>query len=215
MPEDRRNPHRLAAQGLACIRADRLVFRHLAFGVDAGAVLRLTGPNGSGKSSLLRLLAGLGRAAAGAITWDGAPIGDEPEAHRARTVHVGHQDAVKPWMTAREHIDFWTALAGARGDAVAALDALGIARLADVPGRFLSAGQRRRVALARAAAVPAELLLLDEPTVSLDADGVAAVEALIGRHCGGGGIAVVATHVPLALPDVVDLTLDAAHAARS
>jgi heme exporter protein A len=209
------NPHRLAAQGLACIRADRPVFRDLAFAVDGGAVLRLTGPNGSGKSSLLRLLAGLGRPAAGAITWDGAPVDDDREAHRARTVHVGHADGVKPWMTAREHLDFWTALAGAAGDAAAALDRLGIGRLADVPGRFLSAGQRRRLALARAAAIPADLMLLDEPTGGLDTDGVAAVETMIGGHCAAGGVAVVATHVPLSLPEAVDLTLDAARPAAA
>jgi heme exporter protein A len=207
-------PHRLAAQGLACIRADRLVFRDLAFAVDGGSVVRLTGPNGSGKSSLLRLLAGLGRPAAGAILWDDARIDDDFEAHRARTVHVGHAEGIKPWMTAREHIDFWAALAGVGADAGAALDSLGIARLADMPGRFLSAGQRRRLALARAAAVPAVLLLLDEPTVGLDTDGVRAVETLIGDHCAAGGLAVVATHIPLALPNVVDLALDIAEPAR-
>lgn len=207
MREDSRKPHRLAARGLACIRADRLVFRDLDFDLGAGAALRLTGPNGSGKSSLLRLLAGLGRPAAGAIEWDGGRIDADAEAHRARTVHVGHADAIKPWMTACEHVAFWAALAGVRADAPAALDRLGIARLADVPGRFLSSGQRRRLALARAAAIPADLLLLDEPTVGLDGDGVAAVEALIGDHCAAGGLAVIATHIPLALPDAADLTL--------
>jgi heme exporter protein A len=215
MGDTPRNPHRLAAQGLACIRADRLVFRDLAFAVDGGSVLRLTGPNGSGKSSLLRLLAGLGRPAAGAILWNGAPIADDPEGHRGRTLHVGHADGVKPWMTAREHLDFWIELAGASGDPAAALDRLGIDRLADVPGRFLSAGQRRRLALARAAAIPADLLLLDEPTVGLDTGGVEAVETMIGDHCAAGGVAVVATHIPLALPGVVDLALEAVRPAAA
>jgi heme exporter protein A len=205
--------HRLEARDLACLRGERLVFRGLSFALGAGEALRLTGPNGSGKSSLLRLLAGLGRPAAGLLAWNGAPVAGDLDAHRARSLFLGHQDAVKPWLTVAENLAFWATLHGAPGERVApALARLGLAGQRDLPARFLSQGQRRRLALARFTAIPARLWLLDEPTSGLDEASVATVEALVAEHCAAGGLAVVSTHLALRLPGASALDLAAAAA---
>ena len=194
-------------QDLACTRGDREVFADLAFSLDQGEVLVLSGANGSGKSSLLRLMAGLARPAAGRITWDGDDIAEDLLAHARRLHYVGHLDAFKPALTVAENLTFWAALRN--GDAVVpALAHFGIAQLADIPARFLSAGQRRRLALARTLASPASLWLLDEPTVALDANGVAAVHAAIEDHCADGGRCVLSTNVPLSLAETRKLDLD-------
>ncbi len=183
---------------LLCVRGERRVFAELDFTVAAGGLLVLTGPNGSGKSSLLRVMAGLLRPARGALTWDGAPVADDPEAQAARLHYLGHLDAVKPVLTAAENLAFWAALHG-RGAAEVrrALDAFDLTALAEVPGRMLSAGQKRRVALARLLAAPAEVWLLDEPTVGLDTASLARLNTAIVEHRGTGGRVIAATHVPL------------------
>jgi heme exporter protein A len=207
---------RLECRDLACLRGERLVFKGLAFAVAAGETLRLTGPNGSGKSSLLRLLAGLGRPAAGTIAWNGAAVADDLDAHRRRLLFLGHPDAVKPWLTAAENLAFWTALHGAGALCVApALARFALTAQRDLPARFLSQGQRRRLALARFAAIPARLWLLDEPTAGLDEANVATVEALIAEHCAAGGLAVVSTHFGLTLPGAAALDLAAAAGAHA
>ena len=197
---------------LTCIRGERTVFAGLDFALDAGGALLLVGPNGSGKSSLLRLMAGLGRAAAGVLAWGAEPIGDEPEIHHARLHYVGHQDAVKPVLTVAENLAFWTALRAAdrdtRGAVRRALETFGSAHLANVPGRFLSAGQRRRINLARLVATPAPLWLLDEPTTALDRDATAALEDAVSRHRAGGGLVAIATHADLAVEGAEVLELD-------
>ena len=207
-----------AARGLACVRGERSVFAGVGFAVAPGGALLLTGPNGSGKSSLLRLLAGLLAPAAGTITWHGAPVDDDPEAHHARLRYVGHLDAVKPVLTVAENLTFWAGLLGspdgASEAAKRALDRLGIGHLADVPAQLLSAGQRRRLGLARLVAAPAPLWLLDEPTVTLDSASVAIVETMIAEHRAAGGLAVVATHAGLAAPDAATLDLGAFGGAR-
>ncbi len=194
---------RFTGQDLTCVRGERRVFQGLDFAVEAGAALVLTGPNGSGKSSLLRLMAGLLRPARGVLAWDGEAIGREPDAHRARLVYVGHLDAVKPALTVAENVAFWAALGGAAADSRAiadgALEAFGLIHLAAMPARFLSAGQKRRVNLARIIAVPAELWLLDEPAAALDAQASAGLTDAIARHRAGGGMAVVATHTDIDL----------------
>jgi heme exporter protein A len=184
---------RLQADDLACLRGGRLVFVGLSFRLGAGEALVLTGPNGSGKSSLLRLVAGLVPAFAGTLDWTGAP---------GSIAYLGHQDAVKPALTPRETLRFWGAASGASPDRVAieaALAAVGLEGLDDLPCRYLSAGQRRRLALARFELSRATLWLLDEPTLGLDVASVARLEARIARHRVEGGIVMLATHMRLAL----------------
>lgn len=197
-------------RALTCIRGERLVFANLAFALEPGGALVLAGPNGSGKSSLLRLMAGLLKPAAGELLWDGAPIAKDPEAHHARLHYLSHLDAVKPVLSALENLTFWAALrGGSAAGAEAALERLGLAHLAAVPGRMLSAGQKRRLALARVLAAPAELWLLDEPTVGLDRDSVARLDRAIAAHREAGGRLVVATHIALDLPGAASLAIEA------
>lgn len=177
---------------LSLERAERLVAEGLSARVKSGEVLLLVGPNGSGKSSLLRALAGLLLPAAGRIAWDGRDIATEADAHRARLSFVGHQDAVKPGLSTAENLAFWASMDG--GDAQAALDAFNLTSLAGRPARFLSAGQRRRLALSRLALRPKALWLLDEPTTALDADSRASFLGLLKQHLERGGIAAIATH---------------------
>ena len=204
----------LEGNALACIRGERLVFEDLSFALAAGRSLRLTGPNGSGKTTLLRLLAGLSRPDAGTIAWSGADVRDDMDAHRRRVAWLGHGDAVKPWMSVAENVRFWTALRGRPDDAAdAALEAVSLAGLADLSAQILSAGQRRRLALARVFASGAPLWLLDEPTVGLDAPSRSALESALADHCAAGGLAVVATHQPVALPGETALDLAPTRAA--
>ena len=201
-------PPTFQGRDLACRRGERLVFRGLSFDLATGGALLLSGPNGSGKSSLLRLLAGLTPPLAGALRWGKAPIAEDAAAHRGRLHFIGHQDAVKPVLTAAEMLVFWAGLRGAPpAGAGAALDRFGLARLAATPCRFLSAGQRKRLALARLVASPAILWLLDEPTTGLDAAAASGLEAVIAEHRAGGGMVVAATHTPLALGSAGELRL--------
>jgi heme exporter protein A len=195
----------LQAVGLAAFRGERLVFRDVDFALAAGEALLLTGRNGSGKSTLLRLLAGLLRPAAGSLLWDGQDALADPTVHARRVAYVGHQDAVKPALTATENLRFAARLTG--GDPAAALAALGLEALADLPARMLSAGQRRRLALARLALSRAPLWLLDEPTLGLDADSVARFGGLLAAHRAGGGTLVAATHLPLPVAEAAELRL--------
>lgn len=193
---------------LACIRGERLVFAGLEFALAPGDALLVTGPNGSGKSSLLRLLAGLLPAAAGEVRWKGTPTRTDPEAFAAEFHYVGHLDAVKPSLTVQRNLAFWAGLRGGDAGAVdAGLDAVGLAHLADLPARFLSAGQKRRLGLARLFATPAPLWLLDEPTIALDRASVAAVETALDRHRAAGGIAVVSTNADMRIDRPIGLDL--------
>lgn len=196
-------------RNLDCRRGGRDVFAGLAFSLPPGGALLLTGANGTGKSSLLRLMAGLLNPAGGALLWDGQPIGEEPEAHAARLHYLGHLDAVKPVLSVRENLRFWADLRRGRARIDAALDHFALSELADLPGRLLSAGQRRRLALARLLASAVDLWLLDEPSVGLDHASVGKLAAAIAAHRATGGRAVVATHTALDLPDAASLSLDA------
>ncbi len=202
---------------LTCIRGERLVFQGLDFSLGSGGALVLTGPNGSGKSSLLRLMAGLLTAARGTLTWDGQATAEDPEAHGGRLHYVGHLDAVKAVLSVAENISFWASLrvpGGVLEDGVTeALGAFGIRHLAQVPARFLSAGQKRRVNLARIIAAPAPLWLLDEPTTALDRATIDDLEGLIAGHRANGGMVVVSTHSELNLGAADVLKLDAFAAA--
>ncbi|MGY4802936.1 heme ABC exporter ATP-binding protein CcmA [Teichococcus aerofrigidensis] len=198
----------LEARDMAVRRGGRVVFAGLSLTLRPGEALVLTGANGAGKSSLLRLLAGLLPAAAGELLWEGAPALADAPAHAARLRYLGHADAVKPSLTLAENLAFWSRRWG--GDIGAALAAADLAPLADLPARLLSAGQRRRLALARLALAPAPLWLLDEPTVGLDAASIGRLGGLLAAHRGAGGMVVVATHVALPLPEARGLDLGAA-----
>jgi len=196
---------------VTCMRGDRQVFSDVSFAVESGGALVLTGPNGAGKSSLLRLMAGLGRPAEGHITWDNVGIDEGDEDHGARLAYLGHADAVKPHLTVAENLAFWVAVrhgGTASADVVdKALAALAIDHLATVPGRYLSAGQRRRVNLARVVAVNPRLWLLDEPTTALDRDAVACLEDALATARANGAMVVLSTHGDLALGDARTLEL--------
>lgn len=201
-------PGTFSGHGLAARRGERLLFAGLDFALPPGAALVLSGPNGSGKSTLLRLMAGFGRPERGRLAWEGAAVAADPEAHRARLHYVGHQDALKPALSAAETLRFWASLAGhPAGGGAAALEPFGIGRLADLPCRFLSSGQRRRLALSRLVAWSAPLWLLDEPTVGLDAEAVGRLAAAISAHRAEGGSVVLATHQALPLDEWLPLSL--------
>ncbi len=191
-------PLALTIDRLTCVRGPRVVFKGLTLAVEAGAMVAVEGPNGSGKSSLLRMIAGFIRPAAGEIIVqrDGTRAGDG-EDRAALVGWLGHLDAIKPQMTVREQVLFWSRLyAGAR-ETQDAMDQFGLTRLADVPGQYLSAGQRRRLALARLWLSSRPLWLLDEPLAALDVEGKALVARALESHCAAGGIALAATHEPL------------------
>jgi heme exporter protein A len=201
---------RLSASGLVCIRGNREVFSGLDFCVCAGELLAVRGPNGAGKTSLLRIVAGLLRPAAGTI----AATGMDVEMTVPEQAHYfGHRDALKPSLTVAENLSFWVrylAAAPVGADTPApgeALRLVGLEPLADLPAGFLSAGQRRRLGLARLLATPRPIWLLDEPTSALDAAGQAFLADVMGRHLAGHGLIVAATHGPLGLEPTRELTL--------
>ena len=189
-------------QGLACRRGEKLIFRGLDFVLPPRGALVLIGPNGSGKSSLLRLMAGLTPCAAGTLAWNGTDIREDPAAHRSRLHFIGHSDALKLVLSAGESLAFWAKMRGGSDAAIEpALTRFGLGHAASLPCRYLSAGQKRRLALARLIAAPAELWLLDEPLTSLDSDAASQLLAAIGEHRAQGGRVVLSTHAPIELGD--------------
>jgi heme exporter protein A len=195
-------------KALACVRGERLIFRRLGFDLEAGTALVLGGPNGSGKSSLLRVMAGLLPPLSGTLNWAGEAIAQDPAAHRARLHLIGHQDAVKPVLTVIETVIFWTGLRGAGDSAAgAAIERFGLGPLADMPCRLLSAGQKKRLSLARLLASDAPLWLLDEPTTGLDSASTRNLEGILAVHRAAGGIVIATTHIPLTLPGAQTLSL--------
>jgi heme exporter protein A len=196
-------PLTLQARAIAAFRGERLVLRDLSFAVASGQALLLLGPNGSGKSTLLRLLAGLKRPDAGAILWQGEDALADLTTHARRVAYLGHLDAIKPGLTVTENLMF----AAAGRPAAPALATMGLEALADLPARMLSAGQRRRLALARLALSEAPLWLLDEPTLGLDLASLDRLGALLAAHRAQGGMVVAATHLDLPLPGADTLRL--------
>ena len=189
----------LTAENLACVRGDKRLFESLSFRVSAGQALAVEGANGAGKTSLLRLLAGFLSPVAGRVLVR-TTIGESADAEeRGRLVGwLGHLDGLKPQLTVLEQLSFFARLYGRHADP-AVLETVGLARQADLPCRYLSAGQRRRLALARLLTSQRPLWLLDEPFAALDAAGQGLVAQLMLRHCGSGGIIIAATHDPLGL----------------
>lgn len=188
---------RLVAEGLACLRGGRMVFEDLGFVIEGGEAVELTGPNGAGKSSLLRLIAGLVRIEAGALRLEG---GDEEASIAEQAHYCGHQDAFKPALTVMENSRFWTDFLGGGGIAPEeALSRLGLDHLADLPAGYLSAGQRRRLALSRLLTVSRPLWLLDEPTAALDRASQGVLADLMTAHVAAGGMVLAATHGPLGI----------------
>ena len=201
----------LEGSGLVSIRGGRQVFAELGFSVGGGEALLVTGRNGAGKSTLLRLIAGLVRLSGGQLTITGG----DPERSIAEQAHyLGHLDALKPSLTVGENLRFWAMYLGAAkaaGGAVdAALAAVGLDALAELPAAYLSAGQRRRLSIARLLAVKRPIWLLDEPTSALDREAQDTLARLMREHLAGGGIIVAATHGPIGLDRARELPLGAA-----
>jgi len=188
---------RLTARSLDCERGGRIVFRDLGFTIQAGRALVVTGPNGIGKSSLLRLIAGLTPKAGGMLELDGGEAG----ATIAEQCHYfGHSDALKPALSVEENLGFWQNYYGAGETGVgAALETVALDRIAHLPAAYLSAGQRRRLSLARLIVSPRPIWLLDEPTSALDTAGEGIFTRLANAHLASGGLIVAATHAPLAI----------------
>jgi heme exporter protein A len=188
---------RLSGRGLTCVRGGREVFSGLDFAAASGEAVAVVGHNGAGKTSLLRLIAGLLAIAGGSIELAGGEA-DLPVAEQAH--YLGHRDALKPSLSVTENLTFWRDfLGGEASDVAASLAAVGLSHTAHLPAAYLSAGQRRRLSIARLLAVRRPIWLLDEPTSALDSAGQAMFAGLMTDHLGGGGLIIAATHTPLGI----------------
>ena len=187
----------LTAQGLACLRGDRLLFKNVGFELNAGGLLYVLGENGSGKSSLLRMLCGLLMPEEGAVFWDGKKIKQDAENYLSILTYIGHLNGLKDDLTALENLQISARLSGydvGDSEAVAALAAIGIARCANLPSRVLSQGQKRRVALAALWLTKSKLWILDEPFAALDVASVGILASRLGEHLANGGMTIITTH---------------------
>ena len=186
---------KLIGDKLSAVRGGRTLFADLSFAVSAGEALLVTGPNGAGKTTLLRMIAGFLGPAGGRISLQ---QGRPDHALSEQCHYVGHLDAVKASLTVAENAMFWSRfLGGAHARVATALETFGLAALRDIPAGYLSAGQKRRLGLARLLLAERALWLLDEPTAALDAAAQASISAVVNAHLAVGGLAVAATHAPL------------------
>ena len=195
----------LAADELECIRNDELIFEGVSLKVSAGEILQVDGPNGSGKSCLLRILCGLLQQSEGTVAWCGTDIQSSLgyAEYRERLAYVGHQGGVTAELTPVENLEIAMALGNARdhGDPVAALHDVQLRGVELVSARYLSAGQRQRVALARLRLLEADVWILDEPFNAIDQQGKVMIEHIIAEHARRGGITILATHQPVNVSD--------------
>lgn len=197
------SPLRLDAQALSLGRGDTILARNLSFSVGAGSGLLLRGPNGAGKSTLLLTLAGVLEPVEGEIAISGHADDAGPAVH-----YCGHRNAVRPRIGVLDTLQFWADINGATGMAPKeALDRVGLGRLARVDAGYLSAGQSRRLALARLLVSIRPIWLLDEPTAALDAEGQGLLAQLLTDHLGAGGLAIIATHDAIDVPGLSVLTI--------
>jgi heme exporter protein A len=194
---------KLVADNLTCERGGRIVFSGLSFSLEAGQLLLLKGPNGSGKTSLLRLIAGFAEPVGGSLMMQDGH-GDLTIGQRCHLVQ--HQDAVKSALTVEENLAFWSGFLGG-GDVEAALSAFALERLSTTSAAYLSAGQRRRLALSRLALVPRPLWLLDEPSVGLDAASLERLKSLISGQVDKGGMVIASTHVDIGVAAAAEIDL--------
>lgn len=198
-----RAPVLLEGRGLTCVRDLRTLFRDLDLALTAGEVLQVEGANGAGKTSLLRILCGLAEPRRGAVYWRGEEIRRCRPLYHRQLLYIGHQPGVKDELTPLENLRFFRALGGHGGERAVqeeALNQVGLYGFEDTPVRTLSAGQRRRVALARLWLSTAPLWILDEPFTAIDQYGVRHLEDRLAQHAEAGGLAVIASHQPLRLP---------------
>jgi len=194
----------LEGNGLTCNRGGREVFRGLEFSAAGGEAILVTGRNGAGKSSLLRMIAGFVRIAAGRLDLTGA----NPERTLPEHCHyLGHLDALKPSLTVAENLEFWTCYLGSVAQPQPALATVGLEQLVGLPAAYLSAGQRRRLSIARLVAAPRPIWLLDEPTSALDREAQDMLAGLMRRHLSSGGLIIAATHGPIGLDGARELRL--------
>jgi len=201
MASDQQQPPSLRGIDLACTRDDLELFSQVGFEVGPGEVLLVEGPNGCGKTSLLHILAGIRAPDAGVVHWRGEPLDQVRPACYAQIAYVGHADGVKATLTAEENLRFAASLGAAgRMDVATALEWVGLADFAQVMTRHLSAGQRRRLALARLLVTGAALWILDEPFSALDRSGFARFEQLVSEHARDGGLVVMTAHHDVHLP---------------
>ncbi len=200
----------LSAQGLACVRGDRVLFKNVGFTLNAGGLLYVMGENGSGKSSLLRLLCGLLMPEAGSVQWGGEQVKLSSERYLSNLLYIGHLNGLKDDLTAIENLQISARLAGTEANmqsALHALKAIGIERCANLPVRVLSQGQKRRVALARLWLTDCPLWILDEPFAALDTLSVDTLASHLSVHINNGGMAIITTHQDVAISAQVTQTL--------
>ena len=182
---------------ITCIRSDRVVFQRLSFSVQDGEILYLKGPNGCGKSSLLRIMAGLLQPTEGVLYWNEENISKSVDSFQGDFQYIGHQNAVKGALSVKENLKIWAEIYNLKKNNISiddALQAFKLDRLANLPARFLSAGQKRRLNLSRLSATDSRLWLLDEPSTSLDDAGSLCLKELINSHLERGNMVIMATH---------------------
>lgn len=193
----------LSVSGLSCVRGERRLFAGLDFQVDAGEWLHVQGENGAGKTTLMRALVGLAHPAEGEIRWRGRPVAECGEDFRREMLYLGHHGAVKEELTPLENLRLAAALDGAElseREALATLIRFGLKGREELPVRYLSAGQKRRVLLSRLVTRKATLWVLDEPFTALDVKAVDMLSAVIGEHLAAGGLAILTSHQAMPIP---------------